>query len=167
MNKKTVGILVAVLVIVLVAVFAVVTINNKPEEKGDKDTTTNNEPLTDLMTKMYANIPKDNLPLLATTQVDAENVEYYLGTSDIKFEEAIASEPMMSSIAHSVVLVRVADGEDPQIVATKIKENVDPAKWICVQVESQNVKVEVNGNLVALIMDNEVADQILENFKGL
>jgi len=48
--------------------------------------------------------------MLMNTEVNEENVEYFLGTKDIEYEEALASEPGIGSIAHSVVLVRVKDG---------------------------------------------------------
>lgn len=159
MNKKVIGIAIAV-VVVLAVVLGVVFLGNDTQDNVEGT-------LTDLMTKLYANIPEDELPMLATTEVTAENIEYFLGTADIKYTEALASEPMMSSIAHSVVLLRVSEDADVEEVKEKIKTNVDPVKWICVSVEPQNVKVESRGDLVVLIMDNEKADQILENFNQL
>lgn len=160
MNKKVIGIIIAVVVVALVVVLGVVFLGNKPQDNVEGE-------LTDLMTKLYANIPEDELPMLATTEVTADNVEYFLGTADVQYTEALASEPMMSSIAHSVVLVRVAEDADVEEVKEKIKNSVDPVKWICVSVDSQNVKVENRGDLVVLIMDNEKADKILENFNQL
>ncbi|MBO5477467.1 MAG: DUF4358 domain-containing protein [Clostridia bacterium] len=160
MNKKVISIVIAVVVVVALVVLAVMLMGNKPQEHVEGT-------LTDLMTKLYANIPEDELPMLANTEVTAENVEYFLGTADVQYTEALASEPMMSSIAHSVVLVRVPEDANVEEVKEKIKTNVDPVKWLCVSVDPQNVKVENRGNLVVLIMDNEKADQILENFNQL
>ena len=42
-----------------------------------------------------------------------------------QYEEILASEPMMGSIAHSVVLVRIKDGANIEDAKTKIKENVN------------------------------------------
>ena len=119
------------------------------------------------MEKLYSGIPEDELPHLGNIEVSQDNIEYYLGTSDISYSEALASEPLMSSIAHSVVLVRLNDSKDAETVKEKISNNINPAKWICVEVEKQNVKVASKGNLVVLIMDNEIADKILENFNNL
>lgn len=41
-------------------------------------------------------------------------------------------EPMMSSQAFSLVMVRTAEGADPKAIAQEIKDNVDPRKWMCV-----------------------------------
>ena len=88
-------------------------------------------------------------------KVNADNIEYYLGTSDISYKEALASEPAIGSIAHSVVLVRVADDASVEDVKTKIKENVNPRKWICVGVEEEDVIVKNRGNLIILILEED------------
>lgn len=112
--------------------------------------------LGDLMDKVYAEIPEDERPMmLQQVKVNADNIEYYLGTSDISYKEALASEPAIGSIAHSVVLVRVADDASVEDVKTKIKENVDPRKWICVGVEEEDVIVKNKGNLIILILEED------------
>ena len=122
--------------------------------------------LTEIMSNFYD--WKDNdMPDLMQTEVNDENKAYYFGTDDIEFKEALASEPMINAIAHSVVLVRLNEGQDAEEVKKTIKENVNPAKWVCVQVEEQNVHVESKGDLVILIMDNTKPDKLLENFKAL
>ena len=112
--------------------------------------------LGDLMDKVYAEIPEDERPMmLQQVKVNADNIEYYLGTSDISYKEALASEPAIGSIAHSVVLVRVADDASVEDVKTKIKENVNPRKWICVGVEEEDVIVKNRGNLIILILEDD------------
>ncbi len=109
---------------------------------------------------------EDNSPMVSNTEVTKENMEYYLGTDTIDIEEGIASEPVMSSIAHSVVVIKVADGTDINAVKDKIKENVNPQKWVCV--EAEKVIVENKGNIIILIMsNNDLATKIQENFNNL
>ncbi len=121
--------------------------------------------LEDIMTKVYENVPEDERPMmLSNIEITDENIESYLGTK-IEYKEAIASESMTGSIAHSVVLVRVKDNTDVEKAMTKIKENVNPRKWICV--EAENVIVKNKGNLIILIMANESADEIEEGFDNL
>ena len=109
---------------------------------------------------------EDNSPMVSNTEVTKENMEYYLGTDTIDIEEGIASEPVMSSIAHSVVVIKVADGTDINAVKEKIKENVNPQKWVCV--EAEKVIVENKGNIIILIMsNNDLATKIQENFNNL
>ena len=92
--------------------------------------------LEDIMAKVYANIPENERPMmLMNTEINDENVEYFLGSKDIEYEEALASEPGIGSIAHSVVLVRTKKGADVEAIKDKIEKNVDPSKWVCVGVE--------------------------------
>lgn len=125
------------------------------------------EPLSDVMKKLYENISEDEMPLLETVKVTKENQEYYLGNVSFNYQEALASEPVMSSIAHSAVLIRLKDTKNIESIKKEIKEKVDPNKWICVGVEDKNVIVVSKGNLILLVMDDEYATQIRDNFLNL
>lgn len=118
--------------------------------------------LEEIMTKVYADVPEDERPMMLTnTEVTEENVENYLGTKDIEYEEALASESAVGSIAHSVVLVRMKDGADVEEAKKKIEENANPRKWICV--EADDVVVKNKGNLIILIMSSSNYIEKIEN----
>jgi len=126
--------------------------------------------LEDLMTKVYADIPENERPMmLMNTEVNEENIEYYLGATDIEYESALASESGVGSIAHSVVLVRTKDNADVESIKTKIKEKINPRKWICVGVEEKDVIVESKGNLIVLILveDENTRNTLKEAFNNL
>ena len=128
--------------------------------------------LDELITKIYADIPSDEMPMLGNINVLEEvpdNVAYYIGTEDIEYEEILASEPMMSSVAYSVVLVRMKDGADIEAAKTAIKENVNPAKWVCVEVPKEDIIVKSKGDLIILIMvaDENTRNKIEEGFDNL
>jgi len=126
--------------------------------------------LADLMNKLYESIPEDEHPMmLMQTEVDSETVEYFLGSTEIEFDKALASEPGVSSIAHSVVLVRAKENADIEKIKTQIKENINPRKWMCVGVEEKDVIVENRGDLIILIMieDEATREKIEEGFKNL
>ena len=126
--------------------------------------------LEEIMTKVYADIPEDERPMmLMNTEVNKENIDYYLGTADIEYESALASESGVGSIAHSVVLLRTKDNADIENIKTTIKENVDPRKWICVGVEEDDVIVKNKGNLIILIMveDEATREKIEQAFDNL
>ena len=159
MAKKLIILIVAVLVIVT-AVICVVSFSGKGEKNVEGS-------LEDIMTKIYAGISEDNLPMgLSNMEVNSENVESFIGTTNVKYTEALANESMVGSIAHSVVLVRLDDSQDPVTAVEEIKNNVNPRKWICV--EASNVVVKNKGNLVVLIMSNEeLAPKLEANFDNL
>ena len=109
--------------------------------------------LEEIMTKVYADVPEEERPMMLTNfEVTEENVENYLGTKDIEYEEALASESAVGSIAHSVVLIRMKDGANIEEAKKKIEENTNPRKWICV--EADDVVVKNKGNLIILIMSS-------------
>ena len=122
--------------------------------------------LEEIMTKVYADLNDDEKPMmLGNIEVNEEmdNVESFIGTKEIEYEEILASESMVGSIAHSIVLVRMKDGADIESAKTKIKETVNPRKWICVGVEKEDVIVKNKGNLIILIMvENETTRNKLE-----
>ena len=123
--------------------------------------------LEEIMTKVYSTLKQDETPMMLTnTQITEENVEAYLGTADIKFKEALASESATGSIAHSVVLIRVDEKTNVEQVKEKIENSVNPRKWICV--DAEDVEVESKGNLILLVMSNEkTAEKITEQFEKL
>lgn len=122
--------------------------------------------LEEIMSKVYVDIPEEERPMmLMNVEVTAENIEYYLGTSDIEYKEALASESGVGSIPHSVVLVRVNEGADVETIKTKIKDSVNPRKWICV--EAENVIVKSKGDLIILIMTTDGADKLESAFDNL
>ena len=164
MSKKII-IIVAAIVVVL-AVVAVCFFAGKGEKNVEGT-------LEDLMTKVYEGIPQENLPMLTDIPVDNETVEGFLGTSEVSYKEALAKEPMISSIPHSVVLVRLNDAKDAKAAVEKIKASVNPRKWICV--EASNVVVKSKGDLVILIMadtemttaEEAIAPKLEANFDNL
>lgn len=126
--------------------------------------------LEDIMSKVYKTVPAKNTPMgLTNIEVNDENIESFLGTKDIEYEEILASESMIGSIAHSVVLIRTKEGADIDKIKTTIKENVDPRKWICVGVEDDEVIIKNKGNLIIVIIvgDEETRTNLEKGFDEL
>lgn len=128
--------------------------------------------LPTLMTELYAGIDAENLPMLGQMEVTDETFAWILGTEEgftvDGVKEALVSEPMISAIAHTVLLVRMEEGADVEAAKKEIKDNVNPRKWICVGVEDEkNVIVDSRGDLIVLIMENTHAQTIHKNFKNL
>lgn len=129
---------------------------------------TADSPAMDIYGKIYSEL--ENGPYLGSMMVmpfDAESAAFYIGAEGLDIVEAYACESMMGAIAHSVCLVKLAEGSDIEAAKTAIRENVNPAKWICVSVEPENVRVESIGNLILLAMDNNSSQQIVDSFLSL
>ena len=76
--------------------------------------------------------------------------------------EAAVYEPMIGSIAFSVVMVRVAPGEDTKAVAEAMKSGINPRKWVCV--EADDLLVTGYGDVAMLIMVDSSYDLTAQSF---
>lgn len=123
--------------------------------------------LTDIMNEVYEGTGVTDWAMLSRTEITSENISYYFGTDSIEITEGLASEPMISSQAHSVCLIRVPDGTDIDSVKQTIKEKADPRKWICVGVDEKDVYVENIGNTIILIMDSSYSEKLRNSFLAL
>ena len=101
---------------------------------------------------------------LADTSEDGQwIVKSYTGLEDASaLTDAAAYEPMMSSIAFSLVTVRVAPDGDARAVADSMKSGIDPRKWICV--EADDLLVAGYGDVVMLIMVSSTSGMTAQSF---
>jgi len=82
---------------------------------------------------------------------DAELTQWLTGISDpALLSAAVVNESMMGSQAYSLVLARVTDAARAEEVAQMMLDNIDPAKWICVQAD--DLAAAIKGDLVMFIM---------------
>ena len=120
-----------------------------------------------MMADIYAGVDAP-INALANNVITAENSMYMLGLENLDdVEEAIVSESMIGSIAHSVGLVRVKEGSDVEAVKAEMAAGIDPQKWICVGVEPELVIVESVGNIILLVLDTENGQAFLDGFNAL
>jgi len=90
-------------------------------------------------------------------------IKSYTGLEDAnQITEAAAFEPMMGSMAFSMVLVRVAEDAGSKAVAEAMKAGIDTRKWICV--EADDLKVAGFGDVVMLIMVNSDSGMTSQSF---
>lgn len=125
--------------------------------------------LSDIMEKLYAGIKEDEMPMMTeNVELDKDMLKGYFNEGsnvDIKYKEVLASESMIGSMAHTVVLFRLENASDAKDVVKEIEANANPRKWICV--EAEHTYVLSKGDLVVLIMSNDLAPKIKENFENL
>lgn len=120
--------------------------------------------LSEILAAIQADV-KD-LPGVGDIPLDSENFVYYMFIDPVEGAEALASEAMIGSIAHSLVLLKAPDGADVEAIAQSVRDNANPRKWICV--EAEKCEVVVKDNFVLLVMTNAAAaDAIIANFNAL
>ena len=167
--KKTTKIIIVIIVILAVAaiIVGVIAMNSKP--KTNLEPVNSSEDLSSLIEKIYEG---ENIKMqsLMTQTIETSDVDYVKTTTGLEnandIEYVVASEPMMTAQAYSLVLVKVKDGVDTNSVAKTMNENVNARKWICVAADK--IYTTSSGNIVCLVMDSEeVAKPVYEKFKTL
>lgn len=114
-----------ILVIAVIALLAMTACTS-----SNSNSSLNDMELSDIMTALYQGLEEDELPNFGEpVMVTDENVNWYLGLTSCDFAEALASEPMISSIAHSVVLVRLNDGQDAEALETAIQADLNTYRF--------------------------------------
>ena len=140
--------------------------NNDNNQEQNQTTTNLTLTPTEIVQKMYEGFGEDELPMLESRELTKEELEYNLGLTELDFKEGVVNEPMMGSIAHSVVLVRMKEGVDVAATVADIKAKVNPRKWVCV--EAETVLVESKGDIIVLVMsNNDTATRLMDNFKKI
>ncbi len=95
---------------------------------------------------------------------DIDGLTYNLGVASADaIERAVISEPMMSSIAYSLALVKAKEGADIEALKNEILGGVNYRKWLCVAAEK--IAVVNCGDVIMMIMaSEEIVDGILAAF---
>ena len=111
----------------------------------------------DELQQLYNELSKFRIPFTFEQDLTQEGgqfnpISYFLGADDIPFAEGVASEAAIGAQAYSLVLLRMEANADIEAAKTKIKNGVDPMKWICAGVDPSDVIVDNLGDLVILIM---------------
>lgn len=178
MDKKKILIIVALIIVIAIVAVLVVKNNNtndleNQDNQGNVETVgglnlSTSEEMIALVADVYEGL--ELFSSLATSELDITDIDaltYATGlTSTDKIDAVISSEPMMSSQAYSMVLVKVKDPADADSIAKEMSENINPNKWICVSAEK--VYATSSGNIAFLVMSNaEMAESVFNNFKSV
>lgn len=140
----------------------------EPEQPDTPEAPEADASLVALMDKIYGD--KKDIMVAQTVLYNGmgseteRGLDWYLGTENVQFDAGLASEAMITSQAHSIVLLRMPQGADMEAAKAKIAESIDPFKWICVGVNPDKVRVESNGDLICVVMDEENGDYYADNF---
>lgn len=168
-------VLIAIAVIAVIVLVGLLVVKPMLKENEENKVVPSNlslntaEDITTFIDKLYEG-NSDLFGSLMTQAVDpADNdaVASFTGlenANDVQF--CVVSEPMMSSQAYSLVLVKVKEGVDTNALAKKMNENVNLRKWICV--EAEKVYTTSSGDIICLVMSSEeMAKPVYEKFKTL
>ncbi len=127
----------------------------------------------ELMTKLYENVTVELALMTETTAGTLADAEMFAYLTALESSEGIVdaavSLPMMGAQAYHVVMVRAESAEKAAELAQAMYDNMDMARWVCVQAtEKQAV---VCGDLAFFVMLDPqygvTSDQIVEAFTAV
>lgn len=169
-RRKTMNKIVKIVIAIIVAIVIIMGVyalrNSKPKSNLNINS---DEDLTALIDQIYSGITIE-MPRLQTQTIDVTDtnmVKTFTGLdSNENIENIVASEPLMTSQAYSLVLVKVKDGANITDMAKAMNENIDVRKWICVSAEK--VYTATSGNVICLVMTNaDTAKTVFDSFKTI
>ena len=166
MKKENIIIITIILLIILIVLGTILT-NQKPKTKLNP--IEKQEDLSTLINEIYKG-KEGTLPRLNTQFIDPTDTDSVKNSTGLEngndLQYIAVSEPMMSSQAYSLVLVKVKDGVNANNIAKDMSEKIDTRKWICVSAEK--LYATSSGDVVCLVMSSEEwAKPVYEGFKTL
>ena len=99
-----------------------------------------------------------------------EDKEFYLGSRDYPaFADAVAVMPMINIDTRVLVIIKVADRGDVKDIKTRLKENIDPNRVVCVTFSLDDVAIETRGDVILMTINTNAEQRtaMVEAFKSI
>lgn len=128
---------------------------------------TSYDDIDEMIETIYSTIPEELMPMSLQSSAlptnDEATCEYVLGVGSLDgLEYAGVSEPMMTSSAYSLVVLKFDTNENAEKAVPILKENAPINKWICVQADAVGVNV-VKDTYVVFVMGSVETVNEIEN----
>ncbi len=134
---------------------------------GNKGSVETPKDINDIINTINKN-NKNVLPELETMKVDIKNIDEVTSYTGLKtndgIESIVVSEPLITSQAYSVAIVKVKDNADVEKIKQDMLDNLDMRRWICVSAEQ--LYITNSGNVIFSVMaDKDIAKAVYNDFK--
>ena len=134
---------------------------------GNKGSVETPKDINDIINTINKN-NKNVLPELETMKVDIKNIDEVTSYTGLKtndgIESIVVSEPLITSQAYSVAIVKVKDSADVEKIKQEMLDNIDMRRWICVSAEQ--LYITNSGNVIFSVMaDKDIAETVYNDFK--
>ena len=162
--KKILIIVISLVIVAGLAFGGIKLLNNSSKPAIAYETAEDMKAVINTMYQKYEN----PLASLETNEIDISDEMTLASFTGLQskegIEKVVVSEPMMTSQAYSLVLVKVAKDADVESIKKEMTENIDTRKWICVSAEK--LYVTNHNELICLVMSSEeLAKPTYEAFK--
>ena len=134
---------------------------------GNKGSVETPKDINDIINTINKN-NKNVLPELETMKVDIKNIDEVTSYTGLKtndgIESIVVSEPLITSQAYSVAVVKVKDTANVEKIKQEMLDNIDMRRWICVSAEQ--LYITNSGNVIFSVMaDKDIAETVYNDFK--
>lgn len=152
------------LILLAVISFVIFILVSGSGNKGSVETPKDINDIIDTINKNNKNV----LPELETMKVDIKNIDEVTSYTGLKtndgIESIVVSEPLITSQAYSVAIVKVKDSADVEKIKQDMLDNIDMRRWICVSAEQ--LYITNSGNVIFSVMaDKDIAKVVYNDFK--
>ena len=152
------------LILLAVISFIIFILVSGSGNKGSAETPKNINDIINTINKNNKNV----LPELETMKVDIKNIDEVTSYTGLKtndgIESIVVSEPLITSQAYSVAIVKVKDSVDVEKIKQEMLDNIDMRRWICVSAEQ--LYITNSGNVIFSVMaDKDIAKAVYNDFK--
>ena len=152
------------LILLAVISFIIFILVSGSGNKGSAETPKNINDIINTINKNNKNV----LPELETMKVDIKNIDEVTSYTGLKtndgIESIVVSEPLITSQAYSVAIVKVKDNAYVEKIKQEMLDNIDMRRWICVSAEQ--LYITNSGNVIFSVMaDKDVAKAVYNDFK--
>ncbi|HEY93803.1 MAG TPA: hypothetical protein G4O15_02540 [Dehalococcoidia bacterium] len=90
-------------------------------------------------------------------EISAENMEFYLGSLDYpEFADSIVITPMINIDTRVLYVIKAANKGDVETIKTKLNDNIDPTKLICVTFSMEDVVIDSRGDVIFMTINSDL-----------
>jgi hypothetical protein len=154
--RKTASVVIAAITLVILTACA----GGKPAPSGSA---------TEIADKIFAQAQVEPFGPYEGLEDDMAK-EFYLGSKDYpRFADAVAVVPMISIDTRVLVVIKAADKGNVKEIETKLEQNIDPNKVVCVTFTLEDVAIESRGDVVFLTINTDAAqrESLVEAFRDI
>ncbi len=120
--------------------------------------------LDEIVNTIYSSIPVDSMPAVMTMPVDMTDVDmmtYNYGVTELAgLESVVASEPMMTSVAYSLSVLKFDTNENANAAVATLKDNAQVNKWVCVSAEKVSARVVKDNYVIFIMSTSDMVDLV-------
>ena len=109
----------------------------------------------EISNKIYMQAGVEPFGMSQTLEND-EDIEFLLGATDYpRFADSIVVLPMISIDTRVLYVIKAASQGDVETIKTKLNENIDPNRLVCVTFTMEDVVIDSRGDIIFMTINSD------------